>query len=173
MWELFPTISWRVDEYKKKFLAASPSGKRELILSLASSLIGWDKMVKDESLRDLTTFPGIHESIKITRPYDKISSIASLALERDEIQKNHGSENIDVFRKLLSEFIQNDPSYSWFVSEYVDIPAVKVTDFWEDENASVSLSGIWTQEGQNKLHHWYENIKEAYIRMRRVLDFSE
>ncbi|MCV5307815.1 hypothetical protein OFC24_32935, partial [Escherichia coli] len=77
---------------------------------------------------------------------------ASLALERDEIQKNHGSENIDVFRKLLSEFIQSDPSYSWFVSEYVDIPAVKVTDFWEDENASVSLSGIWTQEGQNKLH---------------------
>ncbi|MCV5209208.1 type VI secretion protein, partial [Escherichia coli] len=43
-------------------------------------------------------------------------------------------------------------------------PAVKVTDFWEDENASVSLSGIWTQEGQNKLHHWYENIKEAYGR---------
>lgn len=80
-------VSWRVDEYKKKFLAASPSGKRELILSLASSLIGWDKMVKDESLSDLTTFPGIHESIKITRPYDKISSIASLALERDEIQK--------------------------------------------------------------------------------------
>ncbi|MEF4686331.1 type VI secretion protein IcmF/TssM N-terminal domain-containing protein [Escherichia coli] len=157
-------VSWRVDEYKKKFLAASPSGKRELILSLASSLIGWDKMVKDESLSDLTTFPGIHESIKITRPYDKISSIASLALERDEIQKNHGSENIDVFRKLLSEFIQSDPSYSWFVSEYVDIPAVKVTDFWEDENASVSLSGIWTQEGQNKLHHWYENIKEAYGR---------
>ncbi len=69
-----------------------------------------------------------------------------------------------VFRKLLSEFIQSDPSYSWFVSEYVDIPAVKVTDFWEDENASVSLSGIWTQEGQNKLHHWYENIKEAYGR---------
>ncbi|EHV70952.1 hypothetical protein ECDEC6D_2412 [Escherichia coli DEC6D] len=80
-------VSWRVAEYKKKFMAASPSGKRELILSLSSSLISWDKMVKDESLSDLTAFPGIHESIKITRPYDKISSVASLAIERDEIQK--------------------------------------------------------------------------------------
>ncbi|EFG4029115.1 type VI secretion protein [Escherichia coli] len=157
-------VSWRVAEYKKKFMAASPSGKRELILSLSSSLISWDKMVKDESLSDLTAFPGIHESIKITRPYDKISSVASLAIERDEIQKNNGSKNIDVFRKLLTEFIQSDPSYSWFVSEHVNIPAVKITDFWEDENASVSLSGIWTQQGQNKLHHWYENIKEAYGR---------
>lgn len=72
----------------RKIPCGFPSGKRELILSLASSLIGWDKMVKDESLSNLTTFPGIHESIKITRPYDKISSIASLALERDEIQKS-------------------------------------------------------------------------------------
>ena len=155
-------VSWRVAEYKKNFMSASPAGKRELILSLSSSLISWDKMIKDKSLSDLTISPGIHESIKTIRPYDKISPIVSLAIERDEIQKNNGSKNIDVFRKLLTEFIQSDPSYSWFVSEDVNIPAVRVTDFWEDENASVSLSGIWTQEGQNKLHHWYENIKEAY-----------
>lgn len=121
-------------------------------------------MIKNESLSDLTKSPGIHESLKITRPYDKISSIASLAIERDEIQKNNGSDNIDVFKNLLTELIQSDPSYSWFVSEYVNIPAVKITDFWEDENSSVYLSGIWTQPGQNKLHHWYENIKEAYGR---------
>ncbi|MED9475901.1 type VI secretion protein, partial [Escherichia ruysiae] len=157
-------VSWRVAEYKKKFMQASPSGKRELILSLSSSLICWDKMIKNESLSDLTKSPGIHESLKITRPYDKISSIASLAIERDEIQKNNGSDNIDVFKNLLTELIQSDPSYSWFVSEYVNIPAVKITDFWEDENSSVYLSGIWTQPGQNKLHHWYENIKEAYGR---------
>lgn len=157
-------VSLRVAEYKKKFLEASLSEKRELILSLSSSLITWDKMVKNVSLSDLTISPGIHESLKITRPYEKISSIPSLAIERDEIQKNNGRENIDAFRKLLTELIQSDPSYSWFVSEYLNIAAVKITDFWEDENDSVSLSGIWTQQGQNKLHHWYENIKEAYGR---------
>ena len=157
-------VSWRVAEYKKKFMQASPSEKRELILSLSSSLICWDKMIKNESLSDLTKSPGIHESLKITRPYDKISSIASLAIERDEIQKNNGSDNIDEFRNLLTELIQSDPSYSWFVSESVNIPAVKITDFWEDENSSVYLAGMWTQPGQDKLHHWYENIKEAYGR---------
>ncbi|HCQ9156879.1 TPA: type VI secretion protein, partial [Escherichia coli] len=157
-------VSWRVAEYKKKFMQASPSGKRELILSLSSSLISWDKMIKNESLSDLTKSPDIHESLKITRPYDKISSIASLAIERDEIQKNNGSDNIDEFRNLLTDLIQSDPSYSWFVSESVNIPAVKITDFWEDENSSVYLSGMWTQPGQDKLHHWYENIKEAYGR---------
>lgn len=121
-------------------------------------------MIKNESLSDLTKSPDIHESLKITRPYDKISSIASLAIERDEIQKNNGSDNIDEFRNLLTELIQSDPSYSWFVSESVNIPAVKITDFWEDENSSVYLSGMWTQPGQDKLHHWYENIKEAYGR---------
>ncbi|MEE6852581.1 type VI secretion protein IcmF/TssM N-terminal domain-containing protein [Escherichia coli :H21] len=157
-------VSWRVAEYKKKFMQSSPSGKRELILSLSSSLISWDKMIKNESLSDLTKYPGIHELLKITRPYDKISSIASLAIERDEIQKNNGSDNIDIFRNLLTELILSDPSYSWFVSENVNIPDVKITDFWEDEKSSVYLSGIWTQLGQNKLHHWYENIKDAYGR---------
>ena len=157
-------VSWRVTEYKKNFMQASPSGKRELILSLSSSLISWDKMMKDESLSDLAKSPGIHELLKITRPHDKISSIASLAVERDEIQKNNGIENIYVFRNLLTELVQSDPSYSWFVSEDVNIPAVRITDFWEDENSSVYLSGIWTQPGQNKLHQWYETIKEAYGR---------
>lgn len=157
-------VSWRVAEYKKKFMQASPSGKRELILSLSSSLITWDIMIKNGSLSDLTKYPGIHELLKITRPYDKISSIASLAIERDEIQKNNGSDNIDIFRNLLTELILSDPSYSWFVSENVNIPDVKITDFWEDEKSSVYLSGIWTQLGQNKLHNWYENIKEAYGR---------
>lgn len=69
-----------------------------------------------------------------------------------------------MFRNLLTELVQSDPSYSWFVSEDVNIPAVRITDFWEDENSSVYLSGIWTQPGQNKLHQWYETIKEAYGR---------
>lgn len=108
-------------------MQASPSGKRELILSLSSSLISWDKMMKDESLSDLAKSHGIHELLKITRPHDKISSIASLAVERDEIQKNNGIENIYVFRNLLTELVQSDPSYSWFVSEDVNIPAVRIT----------------------------------------------
>ncbi len=156
------SISWRVAEYKRMFMEASPSDKRDLILSLSSSLISWDKMVRNESLRDLTKYPGIHELLKITRPHEKISSIASLAIERNEIQKDNGNKNINAFRNLLTELIKSDPSFSWFVSEYVDIPAVKITDFWEDENPSVYLSGIWTQQGQNKLHQWYTHIKEAY-----------
>ncbi|MDA4211714.1 hypothetical protein, partial [Escherichia coli] len=54
-------VSWRVAEYKKNFMSASPAGKRELILSLSSSLISLDKMIKDKSLSDLTISPGIHE----------------------------------------------------------------------------------------------------------------
>lgn len=45
-----------------------------------------------------------------------------------------------MFRNLLTELVQSDPSYSWFVSEDVNIPAVRITDFWEDENSSVYLS---------------------------------
>ncbi len=82
------SIRWRVAEYKRMFMEASPSDKRDLILSLSSSLISWDKMVRNESLRDLTKYPGIHELLKITRPHEKISSIASLAIERNEIQKD-------------------------------------------------------------------------------------
>ncbi|EIU5772759.1 type VI secretion protein [Salmonella enterica] len=158
------SISRRVAEYKKIFMEASPSAKRDLILSLSSSLIIWDKMVQNESLSELTKYPCIHESLKITKPQEKISSIASLAIERDEIQQNNGIKNIDVFRNLLTELIKSDPSYSWFISEYVNIPAVNITDFWEDENSSIYLSGIWTQQGQDKLHHWYAHIKEAYGR---------
>lgn len=157
-------IKWRIDEYKKKFIDASPSGKRNLIISLASSLIIWGKMAQNESLSELIKYPSIYELIKITKPQEKISSITSLAIERDEIQKKNGVANIIAFRNLLTELIKSDPSYSWFVSEDVDIPAVNITDFWKDENTPVYLSGIWTQQGQNKLHQWYTHIKEAYGR---------
>ncbi len=80
-------IKWRIDEYKKKFIDASPSGKRNLIISLASSLIIWDKMAQNESLSELIKYPSVYELIKITKPQEKISSITSLAIERDEIQK--------------------------------------------------------------------------------------
>ncbi|HBH8250251.1 TPA: type VI secretion protein, partial [Escherichia coli] len=158
--------------YKRRFMEASPSGKRDLILSLSSALIVWDKMAENDSLSLLAKYPSIHESLKITKPLEKISSIASLAIERDEIQKQSGIKNIELFRDFLTELIKSDPSYSWFVSEYVNIPAVNITDFWEDEDTSVYLSGIWTQQGQNKLHIWYTHIKEAYGRDNVPEDFS-
>lgn len=161
--EIIP-ISWRVAKYKKNFKEASPSTKRELILALSTSLIIWDKMAQNESLSELTKYPEIHESLKITKPKEKISSIASIAIERDEIQKNSGIINIDTFRNLLTELIKSDLSYSWLISEYDKIPSVNITDFWEDTNSTIHLSGIWTQQGQNKLHHWYEHIKKAYGR---------
>ncbi|HCP1785239.1 TPA: type VI secretion protein, partial [Escherichia coli] len=164
--------SQRIAEYKRRFMEASPSGKRDLILSLSSALIVWDKMAENDSLSLLAKYPSIHESLKITKPLEKISSIASLAIERDEIQKQSGIKNIELFRDFLTELIKSDPSYSWFVSEYVNIPAVNITDFWEDEDTSVYLSGIWTQQGQNKLHIWYTHIKEAYGRDNVPEDFS-
>ncbi len=65
-------------------------------------------MIRNESLRDLTKYPGIHELLKITRPHEKISSIASLAIERNEIQKDNGNKNINAFRNLLTELIKSD-----------------------------------------------------------------
>ncbi|EGN7972565.1 TPA: type VI secretion protein [Escherichia coli] len=155
-------VQERIDEYKKKFIDASPSGKRDLIMSLSSSLIIWDKMAQNESLSELIKYQDVYELIKITKPQEKISSITSLAIERDEIQKKNGVTNIIAFRNLLTELIKSDPSYSWFVSEDVNIPAVNITDFWKGENTPVYLSGIWTLQGQNKLHQWYGHIKEAY-----------
>lgn len=155
-------VSEIVDKYKEKYRFASPQIKRDMILSLATSLITWEKMRNNSQLNILIKEPKIPESLRLTRTENDLTYITALAVENTVIKDSEGGRKLQILRELLTELINSDPSYEWLISDYSGIPDIKLSNFWVDADPSVILSGIWTRQGKNMLYKWYTLITEAY-----------
>ncbi|PSY62698.1 type VI secretion protein IcmF/TssM N-terminal domain-containing protein [Escherichia sp. 20412-1] len=156
------SVSEIVEKYKDKYRVASPQNKRDMILSLATSLITWEKMRNNSQLYILSKEPKIPESLRLTRTENDLTYITALAVENTVIQESGGGRKLQELRELLTELINSDPTYEWLISDYSGIQDIKLSDFWVDADPAVVLSGIWTRQGKNMLYKWYTLITEAY-----------
>lgn len=155
-------VSEIVEKYKEKYQFASPQNKRDMILSLATSLITWEKMRSNSQLYILSKEPKIPEPLRLTRTESDLAYITALAVENTAIKEPEGGRKLQELRELLTELINSDPTYEWLISDYSGIPDIKLSNFWVDADPAVVLSGIWTRQGENMLYKWYTLITKAY-----------
>lgn len=150
-------------KYKENYMSATQQDKRDMILSLAATLVTWEKMRNHEQLINLChDRPKIPEELKFAVIEGKHSLFTALAVERAVMEQVDGGKKIEKFRTLLTELINSDPTYAWLVSPHESIQNIELSDFFVDADHSVVLPGIWTLKGQKLLHRWYAQINEAY-----------
>ena len=149
----------QLDAYEQQFLTATLQTQRQMVISLAQTLLTRQAMRDGASLTALSLRPAIPDTLGLDAADPSASLHARLAIERWEMQQPAGANHLAALYRLLSALIKNDHTLAWLTAPDDSLPAVEVSDFWPQ--LPVTLSGIWTREGEAQLIEWVDLITQA------------
>lgn len=147
--------------YQQQFMAAPAQTQRQMVLSLAQAILTRQKMRDGVTLEALSLRPAIPDALRLRAIDPSASTQEQLALERWEMQQPAGAGHLEALHRLLSALINYDRTLAWLVAPDDTLPAVQASDFWPQFPATVTLSGIWTRQGEAKLTDWVNLIAQA------------
>lgn len=147
--------------YQQRFMAATAQTQRQMVLSLAQTILTRQKMRDGVTLEELVQQPAIPDDLRLNTIDASTSPQARLALERWEMQQPAGADNLEALHRLLSVLMADDRTLAWLVAPDDRLPTVQASDFWPQLPATVTLSGIWTRQGEAELTEWGNLIAAA------------
>jgi type VI secretion system protein ImpL len=147
--------------YEQQFLAASLPTQREMVLSLAQTVLTRQAMRDDATLAALSTRPVIPDALRLDTVGPSASPLARLALERLEMQQPAGASHLAALHRLLSALINDDRTLAWLTAPDDNLPDIQANYFWPQNPDAATLSGIWTRQGEAQLTKWVGLITQA------------
>lgn len=147
--------------YQQQFDAATPAGRRELILALARTLLLKQDIRDGKPLSALLTHPPEPALLSMTGTDDDVTREHSLALQRIQLQQPDGAAQMAALRQLLVTLVNRDPQWRWLVAPDDRLPPVRMSDFLPSSDSDVTVGGIWTLQGQAQMQRWLADIRAA------------
>ena len=148
--------------YEQQFLTAPLQTQRQMVISLAQTLLTRQAMRDDATLAALSLRPAIPDALRLDAIDPSVSPHARLALERWEMQQPASATHLAALHRLLSALINDDRTLAWLTAPDDSLPAVQASDYWPQLPAT--LSGIWTRQGEAQLAQWVNLIAQAGTR---------
>lgn len=149
----------QLSAYEQQFLTAPLKTRRQMVLTLAQTLLTRQAMRDDATLAALSLRPTIPEALRLDAVDPSASPHARLAMERWEMQQPAGASHLAALHRLLSALINDDRTLAWLTAPDDNLHDVQASDFWPQVPAT--LSGIWTRQGEAQLTEWVNLITQA------------
>jgi len=150
-----------LNDYQRRALAAPPAEQREAILRLANALRVWQKMRDRTMIGELQPLPAVADALQQYRYPATLSSLTRLALERYHMQRPEGERWLQAARQLLVTLVNHDPDLAWLQAPSSTLPGLHIAAYWPTAAEDVTLSGIWTRQGESVLASWMAEIERA------------
>ena len=147
--------------YEQRFLTASLPVKRQMVLSLAQTLLTRQAMRDGATLAALSLRPVIPETLRLYSVDPSASPYARLVPERREMQQPTGASHLAALHRLLTALINADPSLAWLTAPEETLHDVLASDYWPQLPDAARLSGIWTRQGEAQITEWVDLIRQA------------
>jgi len=153
--------SVQLSAYEQRFLTAPLQTQRQMVLSLAQTLLTRQAMRDNATLSSLSMRPAIPEALRLEAVEPSATQHTRLALERREMQQPAGAIHLSALHRLLSALINADPMLTWLTAPDDNLSDVKASDLWPQSPNAATLSGIWTRQGEAQLNEWWNLIVQA------------
>lgn len=154
-------VDAQLPAYEQQFLTASLPVKRQMVLSLAQTLLTRQAMRDGATLAALSLRPAIPDALRLYSVDPSASPYARLALERREMQQPTGARHLAALHRLLTALINDDHTLAWLTAPDDTLHDVLASDYWPQLPDTVRLSGIWTRQGEVQLTEWVNLIVQA------------
>jgi len=151
----------QLSAYEQQFLTSSLPARRQMVLSLAQTLLTRQAMRDDATLAALSLRPVIPDTLRLDAVDPSVSLHARLALERWEMQQPAGASHLAALHRLLSALINDDRTLAWLTAPDDNLLDVQASDYWPQNPDAATLSGIWTKQGEAQLTEWVSLIAQA------------
>lgn len=154
-----PQVS--LDAYQWQVLRAAPEEQRDLILSLADAVITWQQMRAGVTLDELQNNPPVKKALLQRKYSQKLSPLSIMAIERHYMRTPEGERWLFTAQRLLETLVNHDPALQWLVAPEVMHPPLQAAAWWPSLPDSITLSGLWTLEGEKTLFGWISTLEKA------------
>ncbi|TPG64291.1 type VI secretion protein IcmF/TssM N-terminal domain-containing protein [Ewingella americana] len=147
--------------YLQQFVTAPTQTQRQMVLDLAQTIITRQSMRDGATLEALSLQPMTPDALRLNAGDPGSSPHTLLALDRWVMQQPAGADQLAALHGLLSTLINYDQTLAWLTAPVDSLPAIQDSDFWPQALGVVSLSGIWTRQGELQISEWVALINQA------------
>lgn len=150
-----------VIEYRGLFQQAKLTARRDMILSLAETILALQDIRDSTMLNALVQKPLASEALPLFDRTKNETQLVHLVLLRYAMQHPMGEKWLVALRGLLSSLVNSDPELKWLTAPAPAIPDLQAANFWSALPHTIRLRGIWTRQGQHQLVSWIALLNQA------------
>ncbi|MGB7801755.1 type VI secretion protein IcmF/TssM N-terminal domain-containing protein [Buttiauxella sp.] len=149
------------DSYEQQFMQATAPQKRDLILTLANTLISKQAMWEKQPVSELLKQAQVPAALSMTGATVPLPHQQDVVLQRALLQQPQGEQQLKVLRQLLGRLVNSDPQMAWLEAPSDELTPVNLTDFLPLSDDKTQVSGLWTQQGTDQIQGWMAQIRRA------------